>query len=160
MKITLAEQEAIKFNERVIDYFIIKILKIEKFFISDRSYVSDMIIWDKEDGVQINDTEWEFTSTYYSIPKDDPIRKEKKSLFDLSPEDKEKYKIVKKDVVNRDKIVFIEDLPQKTKEVFECDIDPDLFNGTFAALGFEISKKITPKKRKEIDDFFDNEESE
>ena len=54
LKIEIAPQEAIRFNRIIIDFFIIKILGIESFMITDESYVSDMRSFCDYDGKKIS----------------------------------------------------------------------------------------------------------
>jgi hypothetical protein len=149
LKIEIAPQEAIKFNQMIIDFFIIKILGINSYMITDSSYVSDMMKDKASDGKQISQDEWEFTSTYYESGK--AKQETGKHFFQLTPQERERYKKTKTYIAHRSELVFEEQILAQVKELFGVEIEASDLDGSFVDLGFKISSKISPEKRKELE---------
>lgn len=148
LKIEAAPQEAILFNEVIIDLFIIKILGITSFFVSDESYVSDMRSYVASKGKQISENEWEFNQTMFDAPK----AKEEtgKDFWQLSREEKKKYKKVVSFKLHRKDVSFDEDIIAQVKDLFGAEITSKDLEGSFVNLGMVISKQVTPEKRIEL----------
>ena len=141
----MASREAIKFNEVIIRNFIIKVLGVETYLITDDSFVSDFLPLLAEQGTQIDLEHWEFEITRFDLKK---ARQEtNKNFFELSKEEREQYKITEKQILHKEELVFTQSLIDKIKEVFGVEVSPDILEKSVVEAGFIISSLITPENR-------------
>lgn len=142
-EITIAPQEAIKFNYMLIELFIIKVLGIESFMITDESHISDMRSNISSQGKQISDTEWEFTHITY--------KRGNKPFWELTDEERKKLERVITHKVSKEDVSFDEDIIKDTYEIFGVQLEPKDLVGPFTTLGLKLSQGLTPEKRKELE---------
>lgn len=148
LQLEMAPQEAIKFNAMIIDFFIIKILGIKNFMITDESYVSDMLSFRSQHGVQVDNDYWEFTQIFYESQK--VIEATGKHLMQLSKKERAQFAQKRVTKLHRSEVCFDEVLLLKIKELFGVEIEAKFLDGSFVDLGMAISQKLSPQKRQEL----------
>lgn len=148
LKIEIAPQDKIRFTQMTVDFFIVKILGITSYMITDESYVSDMLKPLGPKAKDIGNGEYVITQTHFEAGR---AQKETGKMFwHLSKEEREKYKVVRDVVYKKDELAWPEDILFRTWDFFGVHLDPKFLEGSFVELGTELSSKISVEKRNEL----------
>lgn len=148
LKIEIAPKEAIRFNQMVVDYFIVKILGINSFMITDESYISDMTKpWGHKTTPMGND-EYKRTETHFDAKK--AQEETGKLFFKLSRKEREKHKVVHEVIYQKDELAWPDDILFRTWDFFGVHLDAKFLDGSFVELGKELSSQISEEKRNEL----------
>lgn len=151
MKIEVASQETIKFNQIITEMFVSEVfdLAIEEFLITDESRVEDFRSNKAERGKKLTSGEYEFIETRINSKK---AQKETGKMFWEIPEAQRKtyeekvtYTAAVEEVSHR------KDIVKKVKEVFGVRLKVSDLEGYLWEVAQKISKTISPEKRKEIE---------
>lgn len=147
-KIEIASQDEIGFTQMTVDYFIVKILNIKSFMVTDRSYVSDMLNPWGHKATPIGNDEYTVTQTGFEAGR---AQKETGKLFwKLSEAEREKYKVVKVITYKKEELAWIDDILFRTWDFFGVHITEESLKGSFVDLGKELSSQISEEKRNEL----------
>lgn len=152
-KIELAPQEALQFNQIIIDFFVVKVLGIKEFLIVDESFVSDFCLFLDTRGKQTETGQWAFSYRQLNLQK---IKKElgEVSIWELPAKDRKKYMESKVQLVDDEDVIKVSSLQEKTTEVFKVKIPKKYLTGSLVELGVEISKRISPQVRKQLEEAY------
>lgn len=149
----LAPQEALQFNQIIIDFFVVKVLGIKEFLITDESFVSDFCLFLDTRGKQTETGQWAFSYRQLNLQK---IKKElgEVSIWELPAKDRKKYMESKVQLVDDEDVIKVSSLQEKTTEVFKVKIPKKYLTGSLVELGVEISKRISPQVRKQLEEAY------
>ena len=132
----------------VVDYFIVKILHISSFMVTDDSHVTDML---KPWGYQakaIGNDEFVRTETHYESGR--AKAETGKMFWQLSKADREKYKVTKEVTYTKDELAWPDDILFRTWDFFGVHLDAKLLEGSFVDLGKALGSQISEEKRNEL----------
>lgn len=142
--------DSLKFNQVIVDHLLDKVLGHAEALASDDSRVSDFRSFMEDHGKKINDTQWEFVRFQTDMAA---VRRdyETNSIIGVPKDKRDQYKIRKVIIVDDSDVSKNQDLLDKIKDVFEISLEPSSLNKKISELALEISSKISPKKRKELE---------
>lgn len=147
-RIEITPQKEIRFNQMVVDYFIVKILGIGSFMVTDESYVSDMLRPWGHKAKDLGNGKYSLIQTSYEAGR---ARQETgKAFWKLTEEEREKYKRVKEVILNKEDLAWVDDLVFRTWDFFGVEIEEKDLQGSFVDLGKKISSQLTEEKRNEL----------
>lgn len=148
-KFELCPQEAIKFNEMIIDFLIVKVAKIKEFLITDESCLTDFFLFIETRGSQTAAGSWEFKARRLDLPVMEQALGHT-DLSRLSLKERKQYQKEVVTVIDDEDVTKFKDLQSEIENVFKVTLTSEVLRQPLVKVAFEISKNLSPEMRNKL----------